>query len=399
MSQMLLPQPRTTSFWLLNSMLLSSLHMKYSTSAAVLALALLASCGQKDPAAELAKLKQEQASNQAKIAELEAKSGKTGEEAAVLTTPVSVIKVAPESFKSYLEVQGRVDFDQNATVSARAAGTLTSLRVQRGDRVSKGQTLATVDASILDASIAELRTRMDLARVIYEKQDRLWKQQIGTEIQYLQAKNNYQALQRNLSTLNQQRALYSVVAPFSGTVDDVLPKLGEAVAPGAPVVKLLSGGGTGKIIVDVSEAYANRIKDGDKALITIPDLGTEEAPATVRVVTSTINPTSRTFTTELRLNNAKTGQLRPNMVANVRIQNYDRQNATVLPVDLVQKDEQNSYVLVVASEGGKQVAKKRIIQVGNTYNGKVEVTSGLQNGDQVISAGYQNLNEGQAVSL
>ena len=399
MSQMLLPQPHTTSFWLLNSMLLSSLHMKYSTSAAVLALALLASCGQKDPAAELAKLKQEQASNQAKIAELEAKSGKTGEEAAVLTTPVSVIKVAPESFKSYLEVQGRVDFDQNATVSARAAGTLTSLRVQRGDRVSKGQTLATVDASILDASIAELRTRMDLARVIYEKQDRLWKQQIGTEIQYLQAKNNYQALQRNLSTLNQQRALYSVVAPFSGTVADVLPKLGEAVAPGAPVVKLLSGGGTGKIIVDVSEAYANRIKVGDKALITIPDLGTEEAPATVRVVTSTINPTSRTFTTELRLNNAKTGQLRPNMVANVRIQNYDRQNATVLPVDLVQKDEQNSYVLVVASEGGKQVAKKRIIQVGNTYNGKVEVTSGLQNGDQVISAGYQNLNEGQAVSL
>ncbi|SHK03554.1 efflux RND transporter periplasmic adaptor subunit [Hymenobacter psychrotolerans] len=373
--------------------------MKYSTSAAVLALTLLAACGQKDPAAELAKLKQEQASNQAKIAELEAKAGASGAAEAVLTTPVSVIKVAPESFTSYLEVQGRVDFDQNATVSARAAGTLTSLRVQRGDRVSKGQTLATVDASVLDASIAELRTRMDLARVIYEKQDRLWKQQIGTEIQYLQAKNNYQALQRNMASLNQQRALYSVVAPFSGTVDDVLPKIGETVAPGAPVVKLLSGGGTGKIIVDVSEAYANRIKVGDKALVRIPDLGTDEMPATVRVVTSTINPTSRTFTTELRLTGSKAGQLRPNMVANVRIQNYASQNATVLPVDLVQKDEQNSYVLVVASEGGKQVAKKRIIQVGNTYNGKVEVTSGLQAGDQVISAGYQNLNEGQVVSL
>jgi RND family efflux transporter MFP subunit len=356
-------------------------------------------CGSKDPQAELAKLKKEQAANQAKIAELEAKTGATADSAAVITTPVSVIKVAPESFKSYLELQGRVDFDQNATVGARAAGTLTSLRVQRGDRVSKGQTLATVDASVLDASIAELRTRMDLARVIYEKQDRLWKQQIGTEIQYLQAKNNYQALQRNLASLNQQKALYSVIAPFSGTVDDVLPKLGETVAPGAPVVKLLSGGSTGKIVVDVSEAYASRIKAGDKALVTIPDFGGEELPATVRVVTSTINPTSRTFTTELRLNSNKAGQLRPNMVANVRILNYAQQSATVLPVDLVQKDEQSSYVLVVDDKGGKKVAAKRVIKIGNTYNGKVEVTNGLQAGDQVISAGYQNLNEGQAVTL
>lgn len=374
--------------------------MKYATSAFVLTLGLLTACGgDKDPNAQLAELKKEQAANQAKIAELEAKTGAKAEAAAAQTAPVSVIKVAPESFKSYLELQGRVDFDQNANVAARAAGTLTSLRVQRGDRVSKGQTLATVDASILDASIAELRTRMDLARVVYEKQSRLWKQEIGTEIQYLQAKNNYQALQRNLSTLNQQRALYTVVAPFSGTVDDVLPKIGETVAPGAPVVKLISSSGTGKILADVSEAYASRIKAGDKALVTIPDLGGEELPATVRVVSSSINPTSRTFTTELRLSGSKAGQLRPNMVANVRIQNYDRQNATVLPVDLVQKDEQNSYVLVVSEKGGKKVATKRVIQTGQTYNGKVEVTSGLQAGDQVISAGYQTLNEGQLVTI
>ncbi|QJX47099.1 efflux RND transporter periplasmic adaptor subunit [Hymenobacter taeanensis] len=372
--------------------------MKYVTSALLLTLGLMTACGDKDPKAELAKLKQEQAANQAKIAALEAKTG-ANDSSAVITTPVSVIKVAPESFTSYLELQGRVDFDQNATVGARAAGTLTSLRVQRGDNVRKGQVLATVDASILDANIAELRTRMDLARVVFEKQERLWKQEIGTEIQYLQAKNNYQALQRNMATLNQQRALYNVVAPFSGTVDDVLPKLGETVAPGAPVVKLLSSGSTGKIVVDVSEAYASRIKVGDKALVTIPDLGQEEIPATVRVVTSTINPTSRTFTTELRLNSNKAGQLRPNMVANVRIQNYNQQSATVLPVDLVQKDEQNSYVLVVGDKGGRKVAAKRVIKTGNTYNGKVEVTSGLQAGDQVISAGYQNLNEGQAVSL
>ncbi|GAA4352277.1 efflux RND transporter periplasmic adaptor subunit [Hymenobacter saemangeumensis] len=373
----------------------------YKTPSAALFFAsalLLASCGgAKDPKAELAKLKQEQAANAAKIAELEAKAGPAATPA-VQATPVSVMNVQPESFKSYLEVQGRVDFDQNAIVSSRAAGTLTSLRVQRGDRVSKGQVLATVDASILEAGIAELRTRMELAKTVYDKQKGLWDQQIGTEIQYLQAKNNYEALQRNLATLNRQRELYNVVAPFSGTVDEVLPKLGEVTAPGAPIARLTSGAG-GKILADVSEAYGNSIKAGDKALVTIPDLGGEEIPATVRVVSRAINATSRTFTVELRLQGAKAADLRPNMVATVRILNYNRPNATVIPVDLVQKDEQNSYVYVVAQEDGKAVAKKRIIKTGNTYNGKVEVTSGLSANDKVISAGYQNLNEGQMVAV
>ncbi|MDO7873398.1 efflux RND transporter periplasmic adaptor subunit [Hymenobacter sp. ASUV-10] len=361
---------------------------------------LLASCGgdNKDPKAELEKLKKEQAATQAKIAELETKTGASAEAAAANITPVSVMKVQPENFKSFLEVQGRVDFDQNATVGARAAGTLTNIRVQRGDRVSKGQVLATVDASVLDANIAELRTRMELAKTIYDKQKGLWAQQIGTEVQYLQAKNNYEALQRNLSTLNQQRSLYNVVAPFAGTVEEVVPKLGEVTAPGAPVVRLASGTG-GKILVDVSEAYGNSIKKGDKAVVTIPDLGGEELPATVRVVTRTINATSRTFTVELALANGRAADLRPNMVATVRIQNYARQNATVIPVDLVQKDEQNSYVYVVGQADGKSVAQKRIVQIGNTYNGKVEITSGLKNDDQVISGGYQNLNDGQTVKV
>ncbi|MBH8558641.1 efflux RND transporter periplasmic adaptor subunit [Hymenobacter negativus] len=372
-----------------------------STQPAALFLAgtlLLASCGgssNKDPKAELAKLKGEQAATQAKIAELEAK---TGGPATVAPTPVSVMNAKPESFKSYLEVQGRVDFDQNATVGARAAGSLTSIRVERGDRVSKGQVLATIDASILDANAAELRTRMELAKTVYEKQKSLWDQQIGTEIQFLQAKNNYQALQRNLATLNQQRALYNVVAPFAGTVDEVLPKLGEITAPGAPVVRLTSGTG-GKILADVSEAYGNSIKAGDDAVVTIPDLGDAELPATVRVVSRSINATSRTFTVELRLKGAKAADLRPNMVATVRIQNYNATNATVIPVDIVQHDEENSYVYVVAQEAGKAVAKKRVIKTGNTYNGKVEVTSGLTAEDQVISGGYQNLNEGQKVAV
>ncbi|GGF16541.1 RND transporter [Hymenobacter cavernae] len=376
------------------------LPMKHTTSAALLALALLAACGGKqDPAAELAKLKQEQASNQAKIADLEAKvGGDKPANAAANAVPVAVINVQPENFQSYLEVQGRADFDQNANVSARAAGTITSIRVQRGDRVGKGQILATLDAAVLEAGIAELRTRLDLAKVIYEKQDRLWQQQIGTEVQYLQAKNNYDALRRNLATQQQQRDLYNVRAPFGGTVDDVPAKEGELASPGVPVVRLLSGS-SGKIVADISEAYANSIKAGDKALVSIPDLGAENLTSTVRTVSRIINPTSRTFTVELRLNGKESAQLRPNMVVAVRIQNYARPNATVVPVDIVQKDEENSYVFVVEQKGNQKVAAKRVIQTGATYNGKVEVTKGLAANDQVISAGYQNVNEGQVVTL
>ncbi|MGI4865057.1 MAG: efflux RND transporter periplasmic adaptor subunit [Janthinobacterium lividum] len=371
---------------------------RYSLLAAAL---FLASCGggDKDPNAELAKLKADQAATQAKIADLEAKTGagKTADDASS-AVPVSVIKVAPENFSGYLEVQGRVDFDQNATVGARSAGTLTSVRVQRGDHVGKGQVMATVDASILDANIAELRTRLEFAHTTYEKQAGLWKQQIGTEIQYLQSKNNYEALQRNLATLNQQKALYNVVAPYAGVVDNVLPKLGETVAPGTPVVVLNSGQG-GKVLVDVSEAYAGSIKAGDKAMVSLPDLGPEEIASTVRTVSRTISATSRTFTVELRLPGATSARLRPNMVASVRIQNYGHANTTVLPVDLIQHDEENAYVLVVGHEGSKTVAQKRVIKTGQTYNGKQEVLSGLKNGDEVISAGYQNLNEGQALKI
>lgn len=377
--------------------------MKYSITPAILALTLLAACGQKDPQAELAALKKEQAANQAKIAELEAKAGPaaTADKDAAATAqavPVAVMNVKPADFRSYLEVQGRVDFDQNATVSARSAGSLTSLRVERGDRVRRGQVLATIEAGVLEASISELHTRLDLARVVYEKQKRLWDQQIGTEIQFLQAKNNYEALQRNLGTLNRQRELANVTAPFAGTVDEVLPKLGEVVAPGAPIVRLVSATG-GKILADISENYAGSIKAGDRAIVTIPDLGGQDLPATVRVVSSSIDPTSRTFTTELRLTGKSGLQLRPNMVATVRIENYNRPNATVLPVDLVQRDEQNAYVYVVEQKGNKPVARKRIIKTGATYNGEVEVTSGLGANDKVISAGYQNLNEGQVISL
>ncbi len=353
-------------------------------SAAAIAFAtfILASCGGSD-----------------KKAETKAADGTpattTAAPAAQKALPVSVTKVTPQTFSSYIEVQGHVDFDQNATVSSTAAGTLTSIRIQRGDRVSKGQVLATIDAAILDAAIAELRTRLELTQTIYDKQKRLWDQKIGTEIQYLTAKNNLDALRNSLATQQRQRALYTITAPFAGTVDEVIPKLGEAAAPGSPIARLVSGTGA-KVLADVSEAYASKLSAGDKALVKIDGLaGGEEVPATVRTVGRIINTGSRTFTVELRLNDQQLARdLRPNMVAVVRVQDYTKKAAVAVPVDIIQHDEKDAFVFI--NEGGK--ATKRVIKTGASYGGQTEILSGLNVGDEVITGGYQNLSEGQAVA-
>ncbi len=319
----------------------------------------------------------------------------TAAPAAQKALPVSVTPVTPQTFTSYLEVQGRVDFDQNATVPATAMGTLTSIRVQRGDQVRRGQVLATIDAAILDAAMSELRTRLELTQTVFDKQKRLWDQKIGTEIQYLTAKNNLDALKNSLATQQRQRALYTITAPFAGTVDEVYPKLGEAAAPGVPVVRLVSASGA-KVLADVSEAYASKLKVGDKALVKIAGLnGDQELPATVRVVGRVINPASRTFTLELKLTNNRLAQgLQPNMVAVVRVQDYTKKAAVTVPVDVVRHDEKDTFVFV--ADGGK--ATKRVIKTGASYGGQTEIVSGLNPGDDVITGGYQNLNEGQAVA-
>ena len=356
----------------------------------------LAACS-KDKEAQLAELKKKRESLEQQIAALEADLKPEGKTVAAQkkTVPVSVISLAQDTFRHYLEVQGRVDFDQNVMVSPKAGGVLTSVRVNRGDRVSKGQTMATIDAQVLEQNLAELRTHLDLARIAYEKQKNLWDQKIGTEMQYLTAKNNKEALERSLGALQQQRDQFNVRAPISGVVDEVLPNVGEAVMPGAGIIRVVTLQG-GKIVAEVSEAYQAKINKGDQAVVRFPDLN-KEIQTTVDVVSHTINPTSRTFTVELRPKNTQDVALRPNMVAVVRIQDYKKEGTIVLPISLVQKDEKAAYVYVAQKQGNQYVATRKEVKTGMNYGGNVEVLSGLSADDKVITAGYQNVNEGQPV--
>ncbi|GHA66452.1 RND transporter [Pontibacter akesuensis] len=353
--------------------------------------------GAQDKEAQLKDLKAQQTDLQEQIAALEAELKAEGKTVATQkkTVPVSVAALEQDTFRHYLEVQGRVDFDQNVFVSSRVPGVLTAVRVQRGDRVSKGQTMATIDAQVLEQNIAELRTRLELARIAYEKQQNLWNQKIGTEMQYLTAKNNKEALERSLGALQQQRDQYNVKAPISGVVDEVVPNAGEAVAPGVGIIRVVNLQG-GKIVAEVSEAYQAKINKGDQAVVYFPDLD-KEVETTVEVVSNFINPTSRTFTVELRPKNEKSITLRPNMVAVVRIQDYKNEDVLVLPVNLVQKDERAKYVYVAQKEGNGYVARRKEVETGQSYGGQVEVLSGLTPSDKVITAGYLGVNEGQPV--
>lgn len=348
--------------------------------------------------AKLEALKKQQAEIQDQITSLETELKAEGKTTAAeqKTVPVSVQAVAHDTFKHYLEVQGRVDFDQSAFVSARVPGVLTSVRVKRGDRVSKGQTMATIDALLVEQNMQELRTRLELAKVSYEKQKNLWDQKIGTEMQYFTAKNNYESLQRSLATMREQRNQYNIVSPISGVVDDVLPNAGEAVSPGIGIIRVVNTTG-GKVVAEVSEAYMAKIKKGDEAVVHFPDID-KEVNATVSVVSQYINPTSRTFAIELKIQGLGTDvALRPNLVSVVRIQDYKNESAISVPVNLVQKDEKTQYVYVAQKQGNQFVASRKEITTGVAYQGQVEVLSGLNQSDQVITAGYQNLNEGQPV--
>ncbi|MDX5346048.1 MAG: efflux RND transporter periplasmic adaptor subunit [Hymenobacteraceae bacterium] len=376
--------------------------MKKSLSIVSFALlaGLAASCNNTDKEAKLAELKKEQASLQSEIQKLETElreSGKLEEEK--VAVPVAVVEVKPDTFRHYLEVQGKVDFDKNALISAKVPGVLTSVRVDRGDKVSQGQLLATIDATVLEQNILEVKTAQELANTVYEKQKRLWDQKIGTEIQYLQAKNNKESLERKLATLQKQYDQYNIKAPFSGMVDDVMPKTGEAVSPGIGIIRLVNLSGS-KVVAELSEAYSDKVSKGDKARVYFPDIN-KEIETEVAVVSQVINPTNRTFTVELSIKPEDRAELslRPNMVAVTRIEDYSNKNVPVLPVNLVQKDGQTSYVYVVEKEGNQLVTKRKNVTTGRTYKGEVEVLNGLTANDKVVSAGQQNVADGTVVSV
>ncbi|MBU1820986.1 MAG: efflux RND transporter periplasmic adaptor subunit [Bacteroidetes bacterium] len=374
-----------------------------SIATAALAAFILVACGgeNKDGLSgkqeELAKLKSEQSELNQKIKTLETEIAKldTTSQQEDRAKAVVVSPLLTENFKHYVEVQGTVDAKNTVMVSPKSGGVLTAVYVKEGDNVRQGTTMAKVDNSILQESIEEVKNQLSLATTVYEKQARLWEQKIGTEIQYLQAKNNKEALEKKLSTLNTQLGQANIAAPISGVVDQVIARVGEMASPGMPVARVVNLSNL-KVVAKVADSYAASVRKGDEVIIKFPDLN-QEYKARVSFVSTTVDPLSRTFRIEANL--PSSSALKPNMLAQVQINDASRSDAIVIDQNLVQNTEKGQVVYVTANKGNRKVAEARTIKTGLSYNGQVEVLEGLKAGDQLITQGYQEVADGQVISF
>jgi RND family efflux transporter MFP subunit len=277
-------------------------------------------------------------------------------------------------------------------VSPKTGGVVTAVYVKEGDRVSKGQVLAVIDDAVMRQSVEELKTSLDLATTVYQKQENLWNQKIGSEIQYLQAKNNKESLERRLQTLNSQLAMNRITSPLSGTVDEVNVKAGEAASPGLGVVRVVNLAEV-KVKAQVADSYISAVKKGDEVKIILPDIK-ENIDGKISFVGQVVNPQSRTFDIEVTLNN-RDNKLKPNMLAVININDKTTQNAIVIEENFVQQTETGNVVFVA----GSQKAEARKVKTGLSYNGNVEILEGIKPGDSVITNGYQDLVDGQAIKV
>ena len=360
----------------------------------VLALTLLvASCGAPDKKAELDKLRKQKSEIEGKIAALEEEIRKSGGDTLnVKRIEVMAQAVEPQTFKTYIEVQGRVDADENVSLSSEMPGTVTQINVKVGDEVAKGQVLAETDARAIQQQLSDVQTNLDLVTQVYNKQKNLWEQKIGTEIQYLQAKTNKESIEKKMSTLQEQLRMSKIVSPINGTVDAVNIKVGQAIAPGIPAVNVINFSNL-KVKADVAETYASRVKKGNEVLVVFPDTK-DSIQAKLNYAARAINPLNRTFGVEVLLDN-KT-EFHPNMVAKLKINDFQSPAPeVVIPVKYIQRGTSENYVFVAVN--GRAV--KKVIQTGREYNGMTEVTKGLNPGDLLITAGYDIVNDGDEVMV
>lgn len=365
--------------------------MSKNTIMVITASALLASCGTPDKKATLEKLKKQKAELETKIATLQEEVSKTDTTAVEQkVTEVVSMPLKPQMFKTYIEVQGKVDADESVSLSSEMPGTVTQINVKVGDEVSKGQVLAETDARAIQQQMSDLQTNLDLATQVFQKQKNLWEQKIGTEIQYLQAKTNKESLDKKMNALQMQVSMSKIISPINGTVDGVNIKLGQAIAPGLPAISVINFSNL-KVKADVAESYAPRVKNGNEVLIIFPD-SKDSITGKVHYASRGINALTRTFAVEVLLDNSK--EYHPNQVARLKINDYQSPKPEiVIPVKYIQKGAEESFVMV--DEKGKAV--KKLVKTGREYSGMAEVLDGLKEGDMLITQGYDLVNDGNPI--
>lgn len=369
---------------------------------ATLVILFLASCGKKSELEtkkeELSKAKKEVSDLQIKIKKLETEvaSLDTSSGTEIKIKTIAATPVQSSVFRHYVSVQGSLEAEENLMVTSKIPGQITSIKVKEGDMVRQGQIVAVLDDEVFRKSIDELKSSLDQVLVMYNKQKALWDQKIGTEMQYLNLKNQKESLEKKLVTLNSQVNQNYVTAPFSGVIDEVFVKVGSIASPGVPLMQLVNTTNL-KATAKVPDSYVAFIKQGDQVKVNFPDLN-KTIEASVTYVGRIVDPMSRTFRIEVKLPGGNP-DLKPNLMSLIQINDKTSNSAIVIEENIVQPTEEGKIVFVTADDKGKKVARQKTVTTGLSYNGKVEILTGLSVGDQLITTGYQDLSDNQPIGI
>ncbi len=361
---------------------------------------LLVSCGKQtnDPAkikAQIFAYKEQIVEINAKIAELEAQLTENDTLATKDGLFVSVEKLQNSSFKHYFEATGSVEAVNDAFISPQMGGQIKKIYVEDGDRVTKGQLLAEMNSEVLQSSVVEIENGLSLATILYEKQEELWKQNIGSEIQYLQAKNAKEGLEKSLNTLKSQLLLTKVYAPFAGIVDEIYQKEGELGVPGVKLLQLVNLNEM-YINAEISETYISSIFVKDSVFLTFPSYPEIEFKSTIYQKGNVIESNNRTFNIKLKIKNIDE-QIKPNLLAILKLKDYETPSALLVPTVVINKDINGQFLYIVEETEGKYIAKKVYVTVGQSNDESTIIESGLSEGEMVITEGFNLVKDGTVV--
>ncbi|MEE9349815.1 MAG: efflux RND transporter periplasmic adaptor subunit [Flavobacteriaceae bacterium] len=307
---------------------------------------------------------------------------------------VTILPVKQGIFKHFIEIQGMVKADKNIEIRPELGGTVKAIYIKEGQRVSKGQTLVQLDDATVRNSITQLNTQLTLAKTTFERQERLWKQKIGSEMQFLQAKAQKDNLQNNLASLKTQARKMKIIAPFSGVVDEIFPKNGELTSPQMPVVRLLNLANV-YVEAEVTETYLPTVKAGTETHISFPSIH-KEVDAKIAQIGNYINPENRSFKARINLSN-KDRLIKPNLLADLKILDF-KANGIIIPATLVQQDQNGAnYVFVIDTTNEENKVVKKMVTIGNEYNQEVFINKGLSKNDTLINAGARLVKAGEIV--
>ncbi len=373
--------------------------MKKITLLLILGVFLLTACGPRDKQSQLQRMERQRDALNEKIEQLEAEIAQSSGGQPQMSEKlmyVAVKQTNPLVFQHFIKVQGTVESDNNILIPSQTSGIVKKILVDEGDRVTKGQLLAELDGAIYESSIAEMENALDLANTIFERRKRLWDKNIGSEIEFLQAKNNKENLEKRLETLNEQYQLTKITSPINGTVDDIMIKEGEMAAAGRGAIRIVQLSRL-KIVAALSENHISRIKKNDIVSVEIPVLGLNFENS-IGSVSQVIDPDNRTFDIEIEVPREQKN-IKPNMLAVVTITDYTNPQAIVVPQNIIQKTGTENFLFSATKENGRWIASRKVVQTGESYNDRIEILAGINPGDFVVISGFQNLADGQRVSV